>query len=86
MTDKVEKVMNEWNDHRQEVIDKHDPNSDKGSLEMYIMLQTSVWMDKLYRATINGDPPKVRRTRKKATNGRRKKKAGRPPKNGLTLD
>lgn len=58
MNDKVEKVMNEWSEYRQEVLDRHDPSSEKGTNEMRILLQTSVWMDKLYRATINGDAKK----------------------------
>lgn len=63
MSDKVEKVMNEWDNHLQDVLDRYSDDPTKGAIEMRETLLAQQWLNKLYRATINGDAPKQRRKR-----------------------
>lgn len=46
----VNDVMSDWNQHRQQTLDSLDLASEKDASVTYLLLQTSVWLDRLFNA------------------------------------
>lgn len=59
----VDDVMIEWNDHRAKEMESLAIGDEKSATISYTLLQTSLWMDRLYIASLRGDKPTTRKGR-----------------------